>query len=55
MVYNIDFIKITNFNSLKDDAKRLKRHAIDQGKIFAKYLLIKDLYQENVLKTLRTQ
>ena len=38
MIYNVDFIKITNFNSLKDDAKRMKRHAIDWGKIFAKYL-----------------
>lgn len=47
MIYNVDFIKITNFNSLKDDAKRMKRHAIDWGKIFAKYLQIKDLYQES--------
>ena len=35
-VEKLDFIKIKNFCSAKDNNKRIKRQATEEGKIFAK-------------------
>lgn len=34
----LDFIKIKNFCSMKDNVKRMKKQAIDLEKIFAKLI-----------------
>ena len=40
----LDFIKIYNFYSMKDNVERLRRQATGMDKIFAKIYLIKDCY-----------
>ena len=38
IIYKLDFIKVKNFCSVKDNVKRRRRETIDQEKTFAKYI-----------------
>ena len=51
---HLDFIKIKNFCSVKDNTKRMRRQATNCKKILAKAHLIKDCY-EKYMKTLKDQ
>ena len=42
----LDIIKIQNFCTSKDISKKIKMQAAEQGKIFAKYIVNKELYPE---------
>ena len=56
---NVDIIKIKNFCSVKDNVKRIRRHATYWGKIFVKdisnkrllYKMYKELVKLNSMKT----
>ena len=50
----LDFIKIYNFYSVKDNVERMRRQATGMDKIFAKIYLIKDCYPKKQ-RTLETQ
>lgn len=39
----LSFIKIRNFNCVKNTVKRMKRKAVEWSKIFAKYIFYKTL------------
>ena len=43
-MHKLDFIKIYNFYSVKDNVERMRRQATGMDKIFAKIYLIKDCY-----------
>lgn len=53
-IVKFNFTKIKNFCSGEDTAKRMKRQATDQEKIFTKHLLHRGLLFK-IYKTLKTQ
>lgn len=51
----VDFMEITNFSSLKDSIKRIKRHAADWEKRFANYIRDKGLIFRRYKELSKTQ
>ena len=55
IIDKLDFIKIRNFCSAKDNVKRMRRQATDQEKYLQKTHLIKGLLPKILKKSLKTQ
>ena len=53
IIGKLDFIKIKNFCSVKDDVKRMRRQATDWEQYLQKTHLIKDSYPKYTKKFLK--